>query len=354
MRSSVAEFRSSVADALRLLRLPALSGGERTAYEVAPGSPEMAFVERDFHRAARGRDAGPAGPDAEYDLVGVYRLCDADQTADSPGELQGLAAERQQQADGGVKLRWMYLVHGLDELHVLLQRGFRVEEPPFGRAPLVFASSPQQACGLAEAQVPGFSGLHALLLCQVLQRSEGSGGGGGGVYRFAQADSFLPHFYLHVAARPLAGLPRGTASTAARPPSFQELQEELISSVASAAGRLGAAEADGAGAGQQLRALDQFERSLWHTQDPQMAATAQRQEAELARLRMHLDSVNAEIQKQQELQQYIIGEFRSNSDTAAEGPAETPRSRTALLERLRGARGDAADASVVAREGAFQ
>ena len=33
-----------------------------------------------------------------------------------------------------------------------------------------------------------------------------------------------------------------------------------------------------------------------------MAATAQRQEAELARLRMHLDSVNAEIQKQ-ELQQ---------------------------------------------------
>lgn len=85
-----------------------------------------------------------------------------------------------------------------------------------------------------------------------------------------------------------------------------------------------------------------------------MAATAQRQEAELARLRMHLDSVNAEIQKQQELQQYIIGEFRSNSDTAAEEPAETPRSRTALLERLRGARGDAADASVVAREGAFQ
>ena len=101
-------------------------------------------------------------------------------------------------------------------------------------------------------------------------------------------------------------------------------------------------------------ALDQFERSLWHIQDPQMAATAQQQEAELARLRMHLDSVNAEIQKQQELQQYIIGEFRSNSDTAAEGPAETPRSRTALLERLRGARGDAADASVVARDGAFQ
>jgi len=354
------EFRT--ADALRLLRLPALSGGERTAYEVAPGSPEMAFVERDFHRAARGRDAGPAGPGAEYDLVGVYRLCDADQTADFQGELQWLAAERQQQADGGVKLRWMYLVHGLDELHVLLQRGFRVEEPSFGRAPLVFASSPQQACGLAEAQVPGFSGLHALLLCQVLQRSEGSGGGGGGVYRLAQADSFLPHFYLHVATRPLTGLPRGTASTAARPPSFQELQEELISSVVSADGRLGAAEADVAGAGQQLRALeaeteaalDHFERSLWHTHDPQMAATAQRQEAELARLRRHLESVNAEIQKQQELQQYIIGEFRSNSDTAAEGPAETPRSRTALLERLRGARGDAADASVVARQGAFQ
>ena len=128
------------------------------------------------------------------------------------------------------------------------------------------------------------------------------------------------------------------------------------------AGEPGAAAADRGEGEQQLKvleaeteaALDQFERSLSHTLDPQMAATAQRQEAELVRLREHLDSVNAEIQKQQELQQYIIGEFRSNSDTAAEGPAETPRSRTALLERLRGARGAAADASAVAHKGAFK
>ena len=205
----------------------------------------------------------------------------------------------------------MYLVHGLDELHGHLQRGFRVEEPSFGRTPLVFASSPQQACGLAEAQVPGFPGLHVLLLCQILQRSKegsevGDGGasGGGGIHRLAEADSFLPHFYLQVVAKPLAELPRGTPSRAARPPSFHELQEELISSVVSA-GEPGAAAADRRGVEQQLRAieaeteaaLDQFERSLWHTLDPQMAATAQRQEAELVRLREHLDSVNTEIQK---------------------------------------------------------
>ena len=365
------EFKTT--EALRLLCLPALSGGGRTAYEVAPGSPEMAFVERDFHRAARGRDAGPAGADplqagCDYDLAGVYRICDAEHTADFQGELQGLATEQQQRAGGGVRLRWMYLVHGLDELHGHLQRGFRVEEPSFGRTPLVFASSPRQACGLAEAQVPGFPGLHALLLCQILQRSKGGGeggdegaSGGGGVYRLAEADSFLPHFYLQVAAKPLAELPRGAPSRAALPSSFQERQEELISSMVSA-GEPGAAAADRGVGEQQLKvleaeteaALDQFERSLSHTLDPQMAATAQRQEAELVRLREHLDSVNAEIQKQQELQQYIIGEFRSNSDTAAEGPAETPRSRTALLERLRGARGAAADASAVAHKGAFK
>ena len=353
------DFRTR--EALRLLELPVLSEGARSAYEVVPGSPERDFVEKDFWRSERDRSAEGAGAStgAEFELVGVYRICDEGRASEFQQELQKLAAGRQREGGpravagdtravaGGagaastsnVKLRWMYLAHNLDELHDHLVGGFKVEEPSFGRTPLVFASLPQQACGLAEAQVPGSPGLHVLLLCQVLQRSAG-GAGSGGVMRLGEADSFLPHFYLQVASTSLlAELPG--FSGAWRPSSFEELQENLVASLvgptgpgfnAEEEGRLQILEAE------VEAALDQYERSLWHTLDPQMAATSQRQESEMGRLREQLASVNAEIKEQQELQQYIIGEFRSNSDVAAEGPAETPRSRTALLEGLRGAR----------------
>ena len=329
------DFRTR--EALRLLDIPVLSEGARSAYEVVPGSPERDFVEKDFWRPERDRSAegAGAGPGAEFDLVGVYRLCNAERASEFQQELQELAAGRQREggtraaggdtgaAAGGastasrsnVKLRWMYLAHNLDELHDHLGRGFKVEEPSFGRTPLVFASSPQQACGLAEAQVPGSPGLHALLLCQVLQRSSTGGAGTGGVMRLGEADSFLPHFYLQVASNSLlAELP--SFCGAGRPSSFEELQERLVASLlgptgpdvdAEEEGRLQVLEAE------VEAALDQYERSLWHTLDPQMAATSQRQESEMGRLREQLASVNAELKEQQELQQYIIGEFRSTS-----------------------------------------